>query len=501
MFLRRDWRQRADYYAHTSLDKTATGRQQTQRGTMFVHRSAARLKIGPGGRHRDGLLSHFRVHDMHVSNDDRAAAALPESARISRWPLTMMWWASCSAIAYLFLGVQLAVKFGTLNALIGMVVAAFVMGAIGSILAPYSLRTGASSSVLSQVMFGTRGGSVPTLILCITCLYYAVFEGAVVATAAAKEWPGMGYHLAVLIVVLYSAPLGIGTVQNFLNKLNAVLLPFYVLGLIMLAVLAIKEHGYSAAWLHMGPPPAPNLNGVWNCFVPYFGTLALAMITMDIARFGKASNERYHSVFNFGVPFYLLTYLPAGAIGIFIVATTSPAQISDTAVLDACLLLLGGVAGLVWVTVTQTRINSANFYVTTVNLQAFLEEALHWRLSKAVCAAAVGIAVYIFMRSTNVLGTILIAVHYLGIFLIAWVGVAVSHVLGVGKAMEVLEETHVPDFKWNGLLAWVVGVLAGIALGFVGGTADTFAAPATLLLSGLVYRLMRARESVMQTSR
>ena len=433
---------------------------------------------------------------MHVSSDDRAAAALPESARISRWPLTMMWWASCSAIAYLFLGVQLAVKFGTINALIGMVVAAVVMGAIGSILAPYSLRTGASSSVLSQIMFGTRGGSVPTLILCITCLYYAVFEGAVVATAAVKVWPGMGYGPAVLIVVIYSAPLSIGTVQNFLNKLNAVLLPFYVLGLIMLAVLAIKQHGYTDAWLRMGSPRSPTLNACWNCFVPYFGTLALAMITMDIARFGKASHERYHSIFNFGVPFYLLTYLPAGAIGIFIVGSASPTQISDTAVLDACLLLLGGVAGLIWVTVTQTRINSANFYVTTVNLQAFLEEALHLRLPKVVCAAAVGIAVYFFMRSTNILGTILVAVHYLGIFLIAWVGVAVSHVLGAGKSVDFLNEVaHVPEVKWNGLLSWFVGVGIGIGFGLIGGTLDTFAAPATLVVSGLVYRATHARES------
>src|ERR1700677_814614 len=146
---------------------------------------------------------------MPVSSD-RASRALPQSERISRWPLTMMWWASCSAIAYLFLGVQLAVQSGTVNALVGMVVAAFVMGGIGAILAPYSLRTGASSSVLSQLMFGRRGGAVPTLILSVTLLYYAVFEGAVVATAVVKVWPRLGYGLAALIVVLYSAPLSIG---------------------------------------------------------------------------------------------------------------------------------------------------------------------------------------------------------------------------------------------------------------------------------------------------
>jgi purine-cytosine permease-like protein len=417
-------------------------------------------------------------------SSDRAATTLPASERIPRWPLTMMWWASCSAIAYLFLGVQLAAKFGTLNALAGMVVAAVVMGAIGSLLAPYSLRSGASSSVLSQVLFGRRGAAIPTLILCVTCLYYAVFEGAVVATAAVRVWPRMNYGLAVAIVVLYSAPLSIGSVQNFLNKLNAVLLPFYALGLVMLVALAIRAHGYSDSWLHLGAPESLTVEACWNCFVPYFGTLALAMITMDIARFGMPEHARYHAVFNFGFPFYLLTYLPAGVVGIYIVAVTSPARITDTAVLDACILLLGGAAGLLWVTVTQTRINSANFYVATVNLQAFLEEALHLRWSKSLCAAIVGLAVYVFMRSTDILGTILSAVHYLGIILVAWAGVAVAHVLSTRRT---LDEEPMRDFKLNGLLAWIIGVSVGVGLGWLDGALSTFSAPATLLISGLIY--------------
>ena len=426
---------------------------------------------------------------MPVSSD-RASRALPQSERISRWPLTMMWWASCSAIAYLFLGVQLAVQSGTVNALAGMVVAAFVMGGIGAILAPYSLRSGASSSVLSQLMFGRRGGAVPTLILSVTLLYYAVFEGAVVATAVVKVWPRLGYGLAALIVVLYSAPLSVGSVQHFLNKLNAILLPFYLLGLVLLVALGIRAHDYSDAWLHVGGSQPLSFRGCWNCFVPYFGTLALAMITMDIARFGKAEHERYHARFNFGAPFYLATYLPAGAVGILIVQLTSPAHASDTAVVDACLQLLGGVGGLLWITVTQTRINSANFYVATVNLQAFLEEALRLRLSKPVCAGLVGVAAFLFMRSTDILGTILVAVHYLGIILVAWVGVAVAHVLGAGRRPEV-EQTR--ELEWSGLAAWLVGVAIGMGLGLLNGALATLAAPATFVASALVYRTVHSQ--------
>ena len=103
-------------------------------------------------------------------------------------------------------------------------------------------------------------------------------------------------------------------------------------------------------------------------------------------------------------------------------------------------------------------------------------------------AAAVGVAALIFMRSTNVLGSILVAVHYLGIFLIAWVGVALSHVLGAQRQRVARDETALPDFKWRGLFSWLAGVLLGIALGFFGGAWDTLAAPATLLVSALIYR-------------
>lgn len=109
---------------------------------------------------------------------------------------------------------------------------------------------------------------------------------------------------------------------------------------------------------------------------------------------------------------------------------------------------------------------------------------------KLACAVAVGVAALIFMRSTNVLGSILVAVHYLGIFLIAWVGVALSHVLGAGRKRVAREETAPPDFQWAGLFSWLAGVLLGIALGFVGGAWDTLAAPATLLVSALIYRVV-----------
>jgi cytosine permease len=94
------------------------------------------------------------------------------------------------------------------------------------------------------------------------------------------------------------------------------------------------------------------------------------------------------------------------------------------------------------------------------------------------------VSVYFFMRSSNIFGTILVAVHYLGIFLVAWVGVAVAHVLFCSTPSDSESQR---DFKWNGLLAWIVGVAVGIGLGLLDGASSTFAAPATLLASAVMY--------------
>ena len=69
------------------------------------------------------------------------------------------------------------------------------------------------------------------------------------------------------------------------------------------------------------------------------------------------------------------------------------------------------------------------------------------------------------------------------------------------KSVDVLDEAHIPEFKWNGLLSWFAGVGIGIGLGLIGGSLDTFAAPATLAVSGLLYRATHARGSAALASR
>ncbi|KGC05982.1 purine-cytosine permease family protein [Burkholderia multivorans] len=427
---------------------------------------------------------------------DLSTLAIPDHARMPPFSLTMAWWAVCSAVFYIVVGATLALTYGARNALIGMALSVVSYGAVNTIISRYAIRTGLSVALFSRVLFGSAGAALATLIFFATAIYYAVFEGSVIAIAAHHLFPALDYKWAALLVVGYSVPLVFGSVQHWLDKFNGVLLPFYLLGLLAAVGLATAEYGYHAAWLDIGPAGGAPAGGWWHCFVYYMGVWVLMMFTFDYARFGRRQDARYHGRFNFGMPFYLVTFLLNGAAGIYLVGTIPGlGTLSEVSVVLALLKLMG-LWGLLFVWVTQSRINTANYYLATVNMQAFFQKVAGLRAPKFVWALVVGAVVYALMMA-DVFSRILQALAYQGIFVVAWVGVALAHILSarygelVGDDVE-CRDAHVPTFNPGGLAAWFAGAFAGLALNHASGFAASLSAPATFAVSWIVYRALLA---------
>ena len=420
------------------------------------------------------------------STEDAAAEVLPLEARMPRGSLLMAWASICSAMVYLFLGAALALTYGARSAVTGMVLAVITFGLLCGFLARFAARTGMSSSVLSQSMLGRAGGSIATLILSATGVYYAVFEGSVLAVAIQKVVPGLSYGLAAFVVVAYSAPLVLGSVQNWMNRLNGVLLPFYFLGIIALVVSSFAGSTHRVDFWSVGPAGPLPAYGWWFCFATYLGVLVMVMVTMDFARFGRPEDDRWHARLTFGMPFYSVTYLLNGVVGILIVGTLDTGSITETAVVDASLALLGAWVGLGWVFVSQTRINSANFLLGTLNLQAFLQEAGGWRVSKAACAVAVGIVTFVLMRSTDVFKYLIVMLNWQAVFTTAWVGVALSYVHSLKSGSPAARSN-------SGLIAWLLGSLSG-GLTLASGQQGALWYPVvTVVVSVLAHQVLRSR--------
>lgn len=414
---------------------------------------------------------------------DTSLHTVADTDRMARLPLTMAWWAVCSAVFYIVVGATLALNYGARNAIIGMVLSVICYGLINSVISRYAIRTGQSVALFSRQVFGTSGAALATLIFFATAIYYAVFEGSVMAIAAHHLFPSVPYAVFALVVVVYSVLLVFGSVQRWLDKFNGILLPFYLLGLLLAVVLATREYGYSDAWLSFGPAGGPVPGGWWDAFVYYMGVWVLMMFTFDYARFGRREDTKYHSRFNFGMPFYLVTFLLNGLAGIYLVSTIpGDGPLSEVSVVLALLKLMG-LGGLFFVWVTQTRINTANYYLATINMQAFFGRVSHW--PKAVWAIIVGVLAYALMLF-DVFAYLLQALAYQGIFVVAWVAVALVHMLGREHSLP----ASAAAFNRMGLGAWFAGAISGLILMHLPGLFATLAAPASFVVSALAYGMM-----------
>ena len=403
---------------------------------------------------------------------------VPSQARMGRLSLTMAWWAVCSAMFYIVVGASLALSFGARNALIGMLLSVISYGLVNSVLSRFAIRSGLSVALFSRLLFGSTGACLATLIFFSTAIYYAVFEGSVIAVALNHLYPQLAYPVAALVVVLYSVPLILGSVQHWLDKFNGVLLPVYLGGLLVAVGLSISRYGYQPQWLDFGPE-TPSAFGWWDCFVAYMGVWILMLFTFDYARFGKTEDAGYHGRWNFGMPFYAVTFLLNGAAGIYLVSSIPhEGALNEVSVVLAILQLMG-LWGLLFVWATQTRINTANYYLATLNMQAFFVR-FGLRGSYLMWALVVGVIVYVLMLA-DVFGYLLKALAYQGIFVVAWVGVALAQILYGRSDIAALD--RVPAFNPAGLTAWFGASALGLALMFAGGSVSSFSAPLTAIVA------------------
>jgi purine-cytosine permease-like protein len=99
------------------------------------------------------------AEDLDYSNE-----AVPSGARMNAGSLTMAWWAVATAMFWLVISASLAVGFGTLNALAGMLISVVAYAITGGILSRYAIRTGLSVALFSRILFGYHGALLATLI-------------------------------------------------------------------------------------------------------------------------------------------------------------------------------------------------------------------------------------------------------------------------------------------------------------------------------------------------
>lgn len=398
------------------------------------------------------------------STDDFIDRPVPAQARLGKWSVTMAYWAMFSAVFWMVLASATAESVGVRGTIIGMALSVVSFGVINTVFAHHATRTGLSVELLSRRLFGLVGSLLAPLIFAATALYYGVFEGSIIAETL-KSYFGGSLRLWYLVVVLYALPLVARGVRHWLDRLNGFLLPFYLAGLVAVVVAATVRHGYPVGWLSATAHSAGPLPGWLSCYLIYMGLWVMVMYTYDFARLGKPSDAKFLGRISFGWIFYLFTFGLNGLVSIYIMSVWHIAN-TEIGVVQAIISSLGGF-GVALVLISQTRINTANYYMASVNLESFAARMLRLRAPRIIWVVVCGVLAYLFML-TNVLSYLLTALAWQGVFVTAWVAIALVHIV-LHRRSESADIVAAMDtvtgrkLTW-GTLAWLVASGIGLFL-------------------------------------
>ena len=421
--------------------------------------------------------------------------------QMTRGSLSMAWYGVASAMFFVYIGAALAVAYGTVNAGIGLALTILVYGVINRVLSKYAINNRTTVALFSRTILGTAGSAIATIIFALVAIYYAVFEGSIVGYAFQTAFGGpiwMWY----LIVVAYSTPLILGGARKFIDKLNGWLMPIYFFGLVAAVVWAGVKYGFTDKWLtqhaSLSIPLAVGGPGWLATFAAYMGVWIMMMFTMDFAALGKRKDIKFHQRWTFGWMFYVVAYGFSAFVGIFLTFTIPGLTASETGVAGGIVSLMG-ILGLIVVVVSQTRINTANYYLGAANLKSFGERVFRTKLPNLAWVLISSVIIFLLML-LPIVKYILLALAWQGVLVTAWVAIALTHIaLSRGKKDEhgMLEDTHYRSFNNSGLVAWIAATVVGIVIlqlgtvnpGFAG-VAGTWGPILTAIVGAATYAIL-----------
>ncbi|SDM95923.1 Purine-cytosine permease [Cryobacterium flavum] len=421
--------------------------------------------------------------------------------QMTKGSLSMAWYGVASAMFFVYIGAALAVAYGTKDALIGLALTIVAYGLINRVLAKYAINNRTTVALFSRTILGTAGSAIATIIFALVAIYYAVFEGSIVAYAFQVAFGGEMW-MWYLIVVAYSTPLILGGARRFLDKLNGWLLPIYVGGLIAAVVWAGVQYGFSSTWLTQQPESglAVTMGGPgWLAtFAAYMGVWIMMMFTIDYAALGKRQDTKFHQRWSFGWAFYILAYGFSACVGIFLTFTIPGLEASETGIAGGIVSMMG-ILGLIVVFVSQTRINTANCYLGAANLKSFGERVFRIKLPNLVWVLTSSVIIFLLML-LPIVKYILLALAWQGVLVTAWVAIAVTHILitrGLSQEHGMLDDVHYRKFNNSGLIAWVIATVTGIIMLQLGllnpdlaGVGATWGPILTAVVASAVYALL-----------
>ncbi len=421
--------------------------------------------------------------------DDFALQIVPDAYRQWSWiSLFSVMLGVASAMFYLAWGGDLMQMYGARDLIIGMVITTVIIGSVGFLLTTIACKTGLDMDLItSGAGFGYKGAGFTSFIYAISFLIFFAIEGSIIATAIHTQFPIIPIWILYIAVGAIFIPLtwyGI----TALNYIMWFTLPIYLILLIWSIILTLHTHNqvhffsYTPTHLlnHAGGPALLQLLATT---IPIF---ANATAATDVARFIPKrriliSTIAISYVLN-GIVFLGATLLGAW-FGLKLKQTNPGIYFPD----------LLGIWGVLFVILTQIRINVINTYSGSLALTTFFSRIFgfspgrHWWIILMVLLSTI-------LMFGGILTHLLQVLTFQAVFIIAWVMTVISYLLFNKKIFKISPENFpfqkgtIPNFNPIGISALVLALLIAVpmAFGLFGAYGKTLAPFVAAIISFMV---------------
>jgi purine-cytosine permease-like protein len=390
-----------------------------------------------------------------------------------------------TAMFFLSWGGGFAVDYGTANLLWGMVFGTVFIGGVAFVLARIASSTGLDSDLITRGSgFGFMGSAFTSIIYTFNFLMFFAFEGTIMSTAIHDHWPAVPTWSIYLVIGLVFIPLtwwGL-TVMNWLMWVTV---PVYLGFLGWTISLAASTNVHVSFWSYTPAHPSDPAAGpaLLQVMAAVLALISQATMAADVGRFIPA-RQRTRGAFVVGFLTQALTFLGLTLLGGWLTLrfhnSTNP---------GAYLAAVMGVWGVLFVVVTQLRINITNVYSGSLAYANFFCRVFHFTPGRqywVILTSALGTAL-MFGGIYNHLNAVL---TFEGVFIMAWVMAVVSDITINKKLLHLSPENFLykraHTYRYNpvGTGALVVALVVALPLAF--GVAGPFGKTLAPFLSGAV---------------
>lgn len=371
-----------------------------------------------------------------------------------------------TAMFFLSWGGTLVYTFGTKNLVVGMIIASLVIGTLSFFWCRRASETGLGADLLTRSSgFGYLGSAVTSLIYTFTFLMFFAFEGSIMANAIHAEWESIPKWAIYLVSGLIFIPLTwFG--MRIMNVLMWVTLPIYLGFLAYTIYKATQTDSTIAFWGYSGDGSFSGDAGpgLLQVLAAALAVVSQVTISADLGRFIPPKRKN-SGAFLVGFLAQVLTFGGCTILGGWLTLRFGE---SDPGIY---LSVTMGVWGVLFVIVTQIRINVTNVYSGSIVYSTLFQRLFHFSPGRhwwVVLTAVLGTGLMfgdIYANLNQVL-------TFEAVFIIAWVMAVVAHmsivrrVLGLAGPESPYRKEELPAFNPVGLIAVAVALVIAVPLAF-----------------------------------